>query len=208
MSSSLLQRAELLFQEIAALPLAEKVETLNSLRRNLHAYSPFASEPVDLVEWLPATLVVGNDYNPNAVAPPEVKLLQHSIEVDGFTQPIVTHQEGSKRVVVDGFHRQKVGKTSPPIKTRLHGYLPVVKIRSERVELADRMAATIRHNRARGIHGVQPMTEVVVTLLKAGWSDEMVAQRLGMDAEEVLRFKQVAGLSELFRNREYSQSWD
>ncbi|MGV8400890.1 IbrB-like domain-containing protein [Pseudomonas aeruginosa] len=208
MSSSLVQRAAVLFQELESLPLAEKIETLNALRRSLHAYSPFADEPVDFVEWVPATDVIGNDYNPNAVAPPEIKLLQHSIDVDGFTQPIVTHQEGNERVVVDGFHRQKVGKTSPPIKNRLHGYLPVVKIRSARGELPDRMAATIRHNRARGIHGVQPMTEVVVTLLKAGWSDELVAQRLGMDAEEVLRFKQVAGLPGLFKEHEYSRAWD
>jgi len=208
MPNSMVHRAELLFKELAGLPLAEKVEAINAIRRSLHAHSPFASEPVDFVEWVPSKFVLGNDYNPNTVAPPEVKLLLHSIEVDGFTQPIVAHQEGSNSVVVDGFHRQQVGKTSPPIKTRLHGYLPVVKIRSERGALVDRIAATIRHNRARGMHGVQPMTQVVVTLLKAGWSEELVAQRLGMDAEEVLRFKQVAGLPELFKTHDYSRSWD
>ncbi len=128
--------------------------------------------------------------------------------MDGFTQPIVAHAEVSRQLVVDGFHRHFIGKTSEPIRQRVHGYLPIVNIRSSRGELPDRIASTIRHNRARGIHGVQPMTEVVVTLRNAGWSDESIAQDLGMDQEEVLRFKQVAGLPELFSDHEYSKSWD
>jgi ParB-like chromosome segregation protein Spo0J len=208
MPDNLVHRADLLFKELDSLPLHTKIEAINRIRHRLHARSPFAGEPVDFVEWVEGEQVEGNDYNPNSVAPPELKLLEHSIEIDGFTQPIVSHTEGGRRVVVDGFHRQRVGKRSKPIKERLHGYLPIVSVRSERAAREDRIAATIRHNRARGIHGVQPMTEVVVTLLLAGWSEKLVAQRLGMDAEEVLRFQQVAGLPGLFKDHPYSQSWE
>ncbi|WP_236186195.1 IbrB-like domain-containing protein [Pseudomonas protegens] len=208
MPDSLVQRAALLFKELDSLPLHTKIEVINRIRRSLHGHSPFAGEPVDFVEWVEGEQIEGNDYNPNSVAPPELKLLEHSIDVDGFTQPIVSHTEEGRRVVVDGFHRQRVGKRSKPLRERLHGYLPVVTVRSERAAREDRIAATIRHNRARGIHGVQPMTEVVVALLRAGWTEEVVAQRLGMDAEEVLRFKQVAGLPELFKDHPYSRSWE
>lgn len=208
MPDNLVRKAELLFEELDKLSLRKKIEAINRIRRSLHARSPFAGEPVDFVEWVPGDQVEGNDYNPNSVAPPELKLLEHSINADGFTQPIVSHPEGDHRVVVDGFHRQRVGKQSRPIKARLHGYLPVVTVRSERGAREDRIAATIRHNRARGIHGVQPMTEIVAALLQAGWSEEVVARRLGMDADEILRFKQVAGLPELFKDHQYSRSWE
>ncbi len=153
-------------------------------------------------------LVHGNTYNPNAVAPPEMALLERSIRADGYTQPIVTHRAPLYFEVVDGFHRQRIGTESVAIRARLHGYLPIVAIRADRGGVDDRIAATIRHNRARGVHGVRPMTEVVIALLRAGWSDSDVAAELGMDSEEVFRFKQVSGLPELFRDRPYSMSWD
>lgn len=205
----LMQRAEALFQELDQLPLALRVEAINTIRRKLCEHSPFADEPVDCVQWVPADQVESNDYNPNTVAPPEMRLLERSIEADGYTQPIVTHHPEEERfIVVDGFHRQRVGRKAGPIRKRLHGYLPVVSIRSERSSAADRIAATIRHNRARGVHGVLPMTDIVVALLRDGWSEADVARELGMDDDEVLRFKQVSGLPELFRDREYSKSWE
>lgn len=204
----LAQQAEALFCELDKLPIAQRVEALNRLRRQLHAHSPFADEPVDCVQWVPADKVQGNDYNPNTVAPPEMALLERSIDADGFTQPIVAHEEDDRHIVVDGFHRQRVGKQSTHIRDRLHGYLPIVSIRAARKGRAERIAATIRHNRARGTHAVLPMTDIVVTLLQAGWSDAKVAENLGMDADEVVRFKQVSGLPELFRDHEYSQSWE
>lgn len=153
--------------------------------------------------------VEGNDYNPNTVAPPEMKLLELSIDADGYTQPIVAHQDSDGRyVVVDGFHRQRVGKKAGRIRQRLRGYLPIVTIRSERSDTANRIAATIRHNRARGVHGVLRMTDIVVALLRIGWNEADVARQLGMDQDEVLRFKQVSGLPELFRNSHYSKSWE
>ncbi len=204
----LLLRAVTLFRELDGLPLPEKVATLNALRRMLHAHSPFRDEPTDCVQWVPGDQVRGNAYNPNAVAPPEMALLERSIRVDGYTQPIVTHREPLHFEVVDGFHRQRIGTASGAIRDRLHGYLPIVTIREARGGVSDRIAATIRHNRARGVHGVRPMTEIVIALLRAGWSDADVARELGMDREEVLRFKQVSGLPELFRDRPYSMSWD
>ncbi|WP_245978866.1 IbrB-like domain-containing protein [Solilutibacter pythonis] len=161
------------------------------------------------MQWVPCDQVEGNDYNPNTVAPPEMKLLALSIDADGFTQPIVAHQETEEHyVIVDGFHRQRVGKKAGRIRQRLHGHLPVVAIRAARENQADRIASTIRHNRARGVHGALPMTDIVVMLLRAGWDEIDVARELGMDDDEVLRFKQVSGLPELFRDHKYSPSWD
>lgn len=205
----LTDRAEALFSELDMLPLSRRAEAINQIRQRLHEHSPFADEPVDCVQWVRGEQVKANDYNPNSVATPEMKLLELSIDADGFTQPIVTHREQQKgHVVVDGFHRQKIGKKQGPIRKRLHGYLPVVSIRSGRTATADRIAATIRHNRARGVHSVLPMTDIVVRLLQAGWSEVDVARELGMDDDEVLRFKQVSGLPGLFKDHDYSRSWD
>lgn len=204
----LISRAAALFDELDSLPLPERIEAINGIRRSLRDHSPFANEPVDCVQWVPVSQVEGNDYNPNTVAPPEMKLLELSIGVDGYTQPIVAHEhQENEYVVVDGFHRQRIAKKNGPIRKRLHGYLPLVCIQSERSNIADRIGATIRHNRARGVHAVMPMTDIVVRLLQEGWHEGEVAQRLGMDADEVLRFKQVSGLPELFRDSEYSKSW-
>jgi len=208
--ADLTNRAKALFQELDNLPLAQKIDALNQIRKCLHEHSPFANEPVDCVQWVRADTVQGNSYNPNTVAPPEMRLLELSIAADGYTQPIVTHQQAgqSTHVIVDGFHRQRVGKKTGAIRKRLHGYLPVVTVRSHRGDAADRIAATIRHNRARGVHGVLPMTDIVVTLLQSGWTEHDVARELGMDDDEVLRFKQVSGLPDLFLHHDYSPSWD
>lgn len=203
----LLRRAGALFRELDSMPLHEKVATLNALRRKLLEHSPFREEPTDCVQWVRGEVVHQNAYNPNTVAPPEMKLLEHSIRVDGYTQPVVTHNVQAHFEVVDGFHRQRIGKESADIRDRLHGYLPIVVIRGSRCDIGDRIASTIRHNRARGVHAVQPMTEIVVSLLRKGWSDAEVARELGMDADEVFRFKQVSGLPELFRSQPYSRSW-
>lgn len=190
---------------LAMLPLAQRVEELNALREVLHAVSPFNSEPVDFVRWVRAEVVRSNDYNPNSVAPPEMELLRLSIEADGYTQPIVATDDFE---VVDGFHRHRVGKEAPDIQARVHGYLPVVEIRHSQADKADRMASTIRHNRARGKHKVEAMSDMVIELKRRNWSDEKIAKNLGMDADEVLRLCQISGLAELFKDQEFSQSWD
>lgn len=195
-------------QRIALLPTDQKVKALNFCRSVLHAVSPFANEPVDLVHWVPAESVSANDYNPNSVAPPEMALLEHSIGEDGYTQPIVTWGRDGSYEVVDGFHRHRVGKETPRIRERVHGYLPMVVINSGRSDKGDRMAATIRHNRARGKHRVDAMSDIVMDLKRRRWSDEKIAKELGMDPDEVLRLCQVTGLSELFADKEFTEAWE
>lgn len=194
---------------LAALPLVERVRAINEVRRALHEISPFKGDPVDFVEWVPATAVHANDYNPNSVAPPEMELLRQSIRADGYTQPIVAMlDEAQSFEVIDGFHRHRVGKECADIQARVHGYLPIVRIRSDRTEKADRMAATIRHNRARGKHKVEAMSDIVVELKRRNWSDDKIARELGMDADEVLRLCQITGLAEAFADAEFSEAWE
>lgn len=185
------------------------IATINELRATIHGYSPFASEPVDFVRWVPNGDVYANDYNPNSVAPPEMELLRLSIDADGFTQPIVSMpDEGGRYEVIDGFHRHRVGKEMPAIQKRVKGYLPLVCIRQTQTDRSDRMASTIRHNRARGKHSVQAMSDIVIELKKRNWTNDKIAKNLGMDADEVLRLCQISGLAELFADQEFSQSWD
>ena len=193
---------------IATLPLSERVDRLNMIRRALHAVSPFAGEPVDCIEWVSAGAVRANDYNPNSVAPPEMRLLAHSIRCDGYTQPIVGWPVEDEIEVVDGFHRNRVGKEDPEVRERIHGYLPVVRLRADRGGRGDRQAATIRHNRARGKHAVKSMAQIVADMRLAGWSEEQIAKEMGMEAEEVLRLQQIKGLRELFKDRDYSEAWE
>ena len=197
-----------MFAELDSLPLDARVEAINEIRRELHKYSPFANEPVDLIQWIAADDVTANDYNPNSVAPPEMKLLEHSITEDGYTQPIVAWQNGTAHEVVDGFHRNRVGKESATVRKRVMGYLPLTIINPSRHDRGDRIASTIRHNRARGKHKVDAMSDIVVELKRRNWSDEKIGTELGMDPDEVLRLCQVSGLAEMFQDTEFSQSWD
>jgi ParB-like chromosome segregation protein Spo0J len=193
---------------INQMPLDEKILAINFVRKKIHEISPFKNEPVDLVTWVPNSTVHANDYNPNSVAPPEMQLLYLSIKEDGYTQPIVTMQDDLEVEVIDGFHRHRVGKEFDDIKQRVHGYLPIVYINEDRTDKADRMAATIRHNRARGKHSVTAMSDIVVEFKKRMWSDEKIAKHLGMDADEVLRLSQISGLSEAFADVQFSKSWE
>lgn len=194
--------------EVATLPLERKVLAINAIRRVIHEQSPFKAEPVDLVIWEPIDSVVANAWNPNKTAPPEQKLLELSILADGYTQPIVTSFENGKNEVVDGFHRSRVGRECEAVGQRIQGYLPTVKINADRGDKSDRMAATVRHNRARGKHGVEAMSDMVVELKRRFWSDEKIARELGMEADEVLRLQQITGLAGLFADREFSEAWE
>jgi ParB-like chromosome segregation protein Spo0J len=197
-----------LIKKISELPIDEKIQAINEIKIALHEISPFKSEPVDCVLWVKNDLVHSNDYNPNSVAPPEMELLRLSIDADGYTQPIVSMPHDDKYEVVDGFHRHRVGKEIKQITERVHGYLPLVQIRSTQIDKSDRMASTIRHNRARGEHKVDSMAEIVVELKRRFWSDEKIAKELGMEADEVLRLTQVTGLALLFKDQEFSQAWE
>lgn len=183
------------------------VNALNLIRKELHEYSPFKGEPVDFVKWVKCYEVVANDYNPNSVAPVEMKLLETSIREDGYTQPIVSFFNQTEFEVVDGFHRNRVGKESKIINKRIKGYLPIVVINEHKSNKGDRIASTIRHNRARGKHKVEAMSEIVLDLKRRNWSDKKIASNLGMDADEVLRLTQITGLAEMFKDKEFSQAW-
>jgi ParB-like chromosome segregation protein Spo0J len=192
---------------IKDLPLDDKIAEINRIKLALHELSPFKNEPVDCVLWVKNESVYANDYNPNSVAPPEMALLETSIMADGYTQPIVTFDnEGYE--VVDGFHRHRVGKESEIVNARIHGYLPIVRINQSQEDKGDRMAATIRHNRARGKHKVDSMSEIVVELKRRFWSDEKIAKQLGMEADEVLRLQQITGLASLFADEDFSEAWE
>jgi len=185
----------------------DKINFINDIRESIHYQSPFKNEPVDFVKWIKNDNVVANDYNPNEVAPPEMELLEISIDNDGFTQPIVTWPHDDKVEVIDGFHRHRVGKESKVINERIKGYLPTVIIRKEHEGKGDRIASTIRHNRARGKHAVNAMSDIVLELKKRNWSDARVGKELGMDEDEVLRLCQISGLAEAFENEEFSEAW-
>jgi len=187
---------------------ADKIRAINEIRQFLKSISPFHTEPVECVQWVKSDLVIANDYNPNSVAPPEMELLHTSIQEDGYTQPIVVWQHDGIFEVVDGFHRNRVGKEYADIRERIHGYLPVVVINNDREDKGDRIASTIRHNRARGKHKVEAMSDIVLDLKKRNWSDAKIAKELGMDADEVLRLAQIQGLAEMFADREFSQAWE
>lgn len=192
---------------LQALPEGERMAALNRVRLALHEVSPMRAEPVDCVLWVPSDQVRANDYNPNKVAPPEMRLLARSIEADGYTQPIVTWPHDGSFEVVDGFHRHRVGKEVPEVAARVAGLLPIVAVRTDREDRGDRMAATVRHNRARGKHSVDGMTDIVRDLARRNWSDQKIAKELGMEPDEVLRLKQISGLADLFKDRDFSEAW-
>lgn len=163
--------------------------------------------PVYDVRAVPIDKVQANDYNPNAVAPPEMELLETSIWEDGYTQPVVTYydQDTDTYIVVDGFHRFLILRDSKRIREREGEMLPVVVIDKD---LSDRMASTIRHNRARGSHNVELMSTIVAELVEMGKGDRWICKHIGMSADELLRLKQITGLASLFANRDFSDSWE
>lgn len=196
--------------EYQYLDFDQKVYLVNQFREYLHNISPFKNEPVDFVKWVKCDEIVANDYNPNKVAPPEMELLEISIINDGYTQPIVTWQneEKDKIEVIDGFHRNRVGKESKIVNQRINGYLPTVIIRKEKEGKNDRIASTIRHNRARGKHQIDAMSEIVLELKNRNWTNSRIARELGMDEDEILRLCQITGLEHLFTDKDFSRSWE
>lgn len=205
----LAKKVDALLSEIDGLSFEEKVQTLNEIRLVLKKYSPFSHEPVDCVLWAENKKIFANTYNPNNVAPPEMKLLELSIREDGYTQPIVTwFREDGTHEVVDGFHRNQVGRKNGRISKRLKGYLPVVAVNPGREKTADRMASTIRHNRARGKHQVDIMAHLIFELKRINKSDIWIAEHLGMDPDEILRLSQISSLIDMFSDGEFSKAWD
>jgi ParB-like chromosome segregation protein Spo0J len=212
------------------------VRKLNGLRELLHSLAPTAAMPVDFVRWVPIELVTPNDYNPNHVAKVEMTLLLRSIQHDGYTQPVVTVWNPDRRgictrclprdypdqnypscqlchgtdeirgmfEIVDGFHRYFCARSNDELRTRLAGLLPIVVIEKG---LNDRMASTVRHNRARGKHSVTGMANMVFAMLERGWGDAEICNELGMEPEELLRLKHITGFSKLFADTAYNRAW-
>lgn len=196
---------------ISGLEDDERIDAINSVRAALHEVSPLKHHPVDFVRWVKADRIRANDYNPNTVAPPEMKLLAYSVETNGYTMPIVGHPEKGDEfdyTVVDGFHRRRVGTEIQSVRDSVHGRLPVAQIRAERGDRVARIAATVEHNRARGEHRIEAMSELVREMYQAGERDESIQKELGMDADEVRRLKQITGLAELFADRDFSEAWE
>jgi ParB/Sulfiredoxin domain len=205
----LVDRARVMFAELADIPEGERIDVINDLRMALREYSPMRREPVDCVLWVKADDLHANDYNPNTVAQPEMELLKLSIISDGFTQPIVAWPDDDGAYeVVDGFHRNRVGREVGGVTKRIRGRLPISVINADRTAKEDRIAATIRHNRARGVHQVDAMSDIVMDLARRNWSDARIGKELGMEPDEVLRLKQVTGLAELFTDEEFSEAWE
>ena len=183
----------------------EKINIINQLNNAINEVNPL-NEPICNVQYIKSEYVHANEYNPNRVATPEMELLYNSIKLDGYTQPIVAYCiNDNEYEIVDGFHRNRVGKEHEDINKRLYDYLPVTIIDKP---LDERMGSTIRHNRARGSHQIRSMSDIVLDLSKSGWSDNEISDKLGMEMDEVLRLKQITGLKEAFQNHQFSKSWE
>jgi len=183
------------------------IDYLEELKRFTHEELSPVKQPIDRVRWVDIGKVFANDYNPNSVATTEMRLLYTSILHDGYTQPVVTVYDAEKDqyIIVDGFHRYLTCRSNPDILKRNEGRLPVVVIEKS---INDRMASTIRHNRARGKHSLVGMSSIVFGMLDEGWSDAQICNELGMEPEELLRLKHITGFSKLFQGAEYKKSWE
>lgn len=190
------------------MPFDEKVKVFNEVTQELYEWMG-VEHPTLNVQLVPATKVIGNDYNPNKVAPPEMKLLKLSIKKDGLTMPVVVcdtpEDKNHPYTVVDGFHRTTVVQQDKEVKGSLHGYVPVSRLNKK---LEDRITSTVRHNMARGTHQVELSAKLVTMLKKHNWTNARIGMELGMDADEVLRLKQITGLAEAFKDEEFSKSWE
>lgn len=196
---------EKFLKQASKLPPTERIALYNRLSAKLKAMVGL-DHPVLGVELVPAEKILSNDYNPNRVAPPEMRLLKLSIAKDGVTMPIVVvgNPDGT-HTIVDGFHRTAIIKSDAGIIASLAGHIPVVNL--DRT-LESRIAATVRHNMARGSHQVEMTARLVTALKEYSWSNERIGRELGMDADEVLRLKQITGLAEAFQDHEFSKAWE
>lgn len=189
------------------LEFSEKVGIFNKITSELYDWLGIECPALN-VQLVKADEVAGNDYNPNHVAPPEMRLLKLSMKKDGVTMPVVVCDTPADKkhpyTVVDGFHRTTVIQHDKEINAALHGFVPVSRLNKS---LEDRITSTVRHNMARGTHQVELSAKLVTLLRKHNWTNARIGMELGMDADEVLRLKQITGLAEAFRDRDFSKSW-
>lgn len=203
---NILERVQALLTEVKGLDREDRRQVVNAISRALPGVLG-VTEPVGAVQWVPTKEIVRNEYNPNRVAPPEMRLLRHSMLEDGITMPVVVYhdKEQGRFEIVDGFHRDSLIKQDSELRARTGGLTPVSIIDKP---LEERMASTVRHNRARGEHQVEAMSTLIRSMREAGWADHKIGVAMGMSADEVLRLKQVTGLAALFANEEFSKSWE
>lgn len=181
------------------------IEEINEIISTLYENSPMKHNPVARIQFIDVDMIEPNDYNPNAVAKQEMKLLETSIDHDGYTQPTVTiwDEQKQKYVIIDGFHRYYVMKTSKLINERNGGKLPIVILDKN---INERMASTVRHNRARGKHSLTGMGNIVISMANNGMSDEEICNELGLEPDELVRLKYTTGIDKLFGNNDYTQA--
>lgn len=184
----------------------QKIVFFEEVKELIHNNSPLKEQPVNRIKWVDINKVSPNDYNPNSVAKKEMGLLYTSILHDGYTQPVVTiyDEVKDKYIIIDGFHRYFTCKSNKDILDRNKGRLPIVVLNKD---INDRMASTVRHNRARGMHSVTGMSSMVFNMLENGWEDVDICNELGMSVEELVKLKHITGFSKLFEDKEYSKSW-
>lgn len=195
----------LITQKLENQDAQNKIDILNEIKNEINKLSP-QTEPVDNVQWIDINLVDSNSYNPNSVASQEMQLLYESIKTDGYTMPVVLFDMGNGRYeIIDGYHRCTVLKLHKDLQERTNNRIPAVILKKS---LDERMGSTIRHNRARGSHSIRSMSDITLELVRVGWSDEKICEKLGMEMEEVIRLKQISGLKEAFANHEFSKSWE
>jgi len=200
-----LDQLEQAMEEAAQAPLPERIACYNRLTALAARYVNLP-HPVLGVQLVPVGQVQANDYNPNKVAPPEMRLLHLSMKKDGITMPVVVAEDKKgDMVVVDGFHRTTIVKTKTDVRESTGGYLPVVPLNKT---IEDRITATVRHNMARGSHQVELTAKLVTALKKHNWTSARIGKELGMDPDEVLRLKQITGLAEAFATEEFSKAWE
>jgi len=190
-----------------ALSIEDNIELIEEIKEMLHKNSVLKTQPINRIKWAKIEEVTPNDYNPNSVAKKEMGLLYTSIKQDGYTQPIVTIYDPKEKmyVIVDGFHRYYTAKTNEDILERNKGRIPIVVIDKD---INDRMASTVRHNRARGMHSVTGMSNMVFQMLENGWSDEDICNEVGLGIEELVKLKHITGFSKLFEDAEYNKAWE
>lgn len=209
MTEILKEALEIVKQELVSIEnIDDQIDVFNEVKLSLKEVSPMKHHPTDFVVWERADLVEVQKINPNAVAPPEMELLYQSIKNDGYTMPVVSFRQpdGSVRIV-DGFHRRQIEQTHKDISDSTFGRIPTSFIRRTQEDESNRMASTIRHNRARGTHSIEIMSTIVAELVEMGKGDRWICQHIGMSPDELLRLKQVTGLASLFNNKQFSDSW-
>lgn len=210
MNKKIRELVKLLKSEIEAVTdIDQKIELINLIRIEIHEVSPLKHHPVDCIVWERSEEIETQKINPNAIAPPEMELLYQSISNDGYTMPVVSFRQDDGVIrVIDGFHRRKIERLHDDISKSTFERIPLSFVRKTQEDESNRMASTIRHNRARGTHNIDLMSTIVAELVEMGKGDPWICKHIGMSADELLRLKQITGLASLFQNTDFGKSWE